>query len=166
MSYDVTIRRLDPVALLVLRGEAGAVASWLAGLGLTLPEMPNTAVRVGARELYWLGSTHWILRAPIADEDGLLDTLRAEDVPPEISQVLVTDAYALFEISGPDAAQVLAVASPLDLHPSTFPPNGATFTEAFGLKALVVKRDHGAELAVERSFGDMTADYLARVTDT
>ena len=164
MSYDVTIRRLDPVALLDLRGEPDAVASWLAGLGLTLPETPNTAVRSGAREVYWLGPTHWILRAPIADEDDVLDTLNPEDVPPDISQVLVTDAYAVFEISGPDAAQVLAIASPLDLHPSTFPPNGVTFTEAFGLTALIVKRDDGAELAVERSFGDMTADYLDRVT--
>lgn len=164
MSYDVTIRRLGPAALLDLRGEPEAVASWLAYLGMTLPETPNTATRAGRRELYWLGPTHWILRAPIDSEDDLLESLKKEDLPPDICQVLVTDAFAWFEISGPDAAQILAIASPLDLHPSTFPPNGATFTEAFGLKALIIKHDHGAELAVERSFGDMTADYLDRVT--
>ena len=166
MSYDVTIHRLGPVALLDLRGEAGAVASWVASLGMTLPETPNTATRAGERELYWLGPTHWMLRAPISAEDDLLETLTARDMPPDVSQVLVTDAYAFFEISGPHVAQVLAIASPLDVHPSTFPPNGVTFTEAFGQKALVIKRDDGVELAVEHSFGDMTADYLERVAGT
>lgn len=164
MSYDVTIRRLAPPALLDLRGKTETVSRWLAGVGLAMPETPNTAVRAGDQELCWLGPDHWILRAPIDTEETLLQTLKTVDLPPDVSQVLVTDAYAFFEISGPDAGQVLAIACPIDLDSSVFPLDGVTFTEAFGLKALIVRRDSGVELAVERSFGNMTADYLDRVT--
>jgi sarcosine oxidase subunit gamma len=163
MRYDVTIRRPDPSALIDLKGGAATISRHLSGLDLPLPETPNTSTRADGHELYWIGPEHWLLRAPIAAEAALLRQLSAEGLPPEVSQVLVSDAYVFFDILGPAAAVVLAVASPLDTHPAVFPENGVTFTEAFGLKALVIRRDGGFALAVDRSFADMTADYLDRV---
>ena len=163
MSYAVTIRRQDLSALVDMRGEAKEIAALLSGLDLALPDTPNTAAEAGGRTVYWLGPEHWLLRAPIAEEDALLAGLGKDPLPPEVSLVLVSDAYAFFEISGAEAVEVMAVASPLDLHPSVFPAKGSAFTEAFGLKALVIRHGDGFELAVDRSLGDMTEDYLARV---
>ena len=50
----------------------------------------------------------------------------------------------------------------VDLNVESFPENGTTYTEAFGLKALVCRCEGGYELSVERSFGDMLEDYLSR----
>lgn len=164
MSYDVTIRRQDMYAILDLKGRPEDLLAILAGVGLSLPATPNTSTRAGDREFYWIGPDHGILRSPITSEQSLLQEMQAHDVPPGISQVQVSDSYVFFEIFGPDATQVLAIASPLDTHPSVFPENGAAFTETFGLKALVIRRDEGFELAVDLSFADMTEDYLERIT--
>lgn len=164
MSYEVTIRRREMSAVLDLKGRPEDIFPRLAGIGFSLTETPNTSSRAGDREFYWIGPEHGMLRAPIASEQSLLREMQANDVPPGISQVQVSDSYVFFEIFGPDATQVLAIASPLDTHPSVFPENGATFTEAFGLKALVIRREAGFELAVDRSFADMTEEYLERIT--
>jgi hypothetical protein len=40
--------------------------------------------------------------------------------------------------------------------------NSATFSEAFGVKALFLRKEQNIEIGVERSFGPMIADYLQR----
>lgn len=164
MSYDVTIRRREPAALLDLRGRPEEVAAAVARVGLGLPEQPNSRVGAGDLELLWLGPRRWLLAGPAADGEALAARLEPGHEQGRPSVVDITGALAGFAILGPDAATVLAVASPLDTHPAVFPGNGATFTDAFGIEALVVRRPGGFELAVERSFADMTADFLERIT--
>ena len=78
--------------------------------------------------------------------------------------MLVSDTLRFFHIEGPDAAQIVAIACPLDTHPSTFPSNGASYTEIFGVKGLLARRGDGFDIAIESSFADMVADYLQRAT--
>ena len=164
MTYDVTIRRKDISALFDLKGNADDIAGWAGAALPPLPGAPNTLTRSGNRSLLWIGPDHWLLRGALEDEAELNEALRVEAAPDEISIVLVSDTLAFFDIAGPDAGNVMAVATPLDLHASAFPRDGATFTEAFGLKALVLRSSDGFELAVERSYADMTTDYLGRIT--
>lgn len=164
MAYDVTIRRQDMSALFDLKGGAQDLSGWAGAALPPFPGAPNTLMRSGDRSLIWIGPDHWLLRAPLAEEAKLSNALRVEAAPDEISIVLVSDTLAFFGISGPGADDVMAVATPLDLHTSAFPPDGASFTEAFGQKALVLRASDGFEVAVERSFADMTADYLSRIT--
>lgn len=161
MSYDTTVARRPQPALLDLKGPPWVLAPKLAALGLAMPAAPNSASAADGLELYWIGPEHWLLRGPAEAEARLLQALAPE---PAFSAVLVSDAYALFAVTGADAGEIAAVASPLDRHPGAAPPNGVSFTEAFGLKALLIDREDGFELAVERSFADITADYLDRVT--
>ena len=58
---------------------------------------------------------------------------------------------------------LIAIASPLDVDLAQFPADGATFTEAFGQKALVMRRGDGFELAIERSYAPMLRDYFSRI---
>jgi len=162
MSYDVEIRELDLSAIFDLKGPMEHLKPRISGLAPAFPDRANTATRSGDMEFYWIGPDHWLLRGPIEGENELIATIDPSAASGDISIVLISDTLAFFSISGPDADQIMAIASPLDTHRSAFPANGATFTEAFGLKALVVRRDDGYDLGCDRSYGDMVADYLLR----
>ncbi len=163
MGYDVQICRQCRSALVDLKGNQSAVKKWIDDPALDFPRQPNTAGMAGDIEIYWTGPENWLLRAPIANEPEFLIKTRPQSVPMEISAVLVSDALLFFEISGTDADQIITVASPLDIHPNAFPANGVTYTEAFGLKGLIIRRTGKFELAVELSYADMIEDFLRRV---
>ncbi len=163
MPYDVTFTRLETQALFDLKGPHVAVQTWAGETLPAFPERPNSKTGKGSATLMFIGPDHWLLRADPAREEALDAALRPTAAPPEISIVRVSDTLAIFRITGPDAAEVMAVACPLDLHDSRFGPDAASFTEAFGLKALVTRCDGGFDLAVEQSFGPMVQDYLSRI---
>ena len=158
MAYDVTVKRVELRTVFDLKGEQRAVEAWIGKLGPKFPEDPNTKSVAGSVELLWIGPEHWLLRAPLSEEASILE----RPVPDEVSVAHVSDTLASYVIAGPDANEIMAIACPLDLNAESFPDNGATYTEAFGLKALVCRCDGGYELSVERSFGDMLEDYLSR----
>ena len=164
MPYDVTFDRLKTQALYDLKGPQEALGDWAGNALPPFPDRPNTKTEAGGVTLMFIGPDHWLLRADLTREGTLDAALRPAEAPPEISLVRVSDTLAWFRITGPDAAEVMAVACPMDLHASRFGPDGASFTEAFGLKALVTRCADGVDLAVEQSFGPMVADFLARVT--
>jgi sarcosine oxidase subunit gamma len=163
MPYDVTFQRLKMQALYDLKGPQEALLAWASDALPPFPDQPNTKTEGGGVTLMFIGPDHWLLRANLSREDALDAALRPAEAPPEISLVRVSDTLAWFRITGPDAAEVMAVACPMDLHESRFGPDGASFTEAFGLRALVIPCAGGFDLAVEQSFGPMVQDYLTRV---
>ncbi len=162
MSYDVTITRTGRAALVDLKGTREALADWLGKTAPPFPDSANSSSSADGRELYWIGDDHWLLRAPADQEEHLLAELAIDDAPDAVSAVVVSDTMDVFSISGRDADQIVAIASPLDIAATCFPENGVTYSAAFGLKALVLRRPDGFELAVERSYGDMVEDYLGR----
>ncbi len=162
MSYDVTVQRCGLTALFDLKGAAEAVGAWV---GDTLPGFPDRAnhrTEEEGTELFYVGRDHWIARAPLAREEALEAQLKPTDCPADISIVRVSDTMTFFRVTGPDAAEIMAIACPLDLHDCVFGPDAVTYSEVFGLKALVMRYQDGFEFAVEQSFGDMIDDYLAR----
>ena len=160
-GYDAKITRIGAMALFDLKGKEKAVKAWCKGL----PAFPKSANSFSEKEgvrLLYIGRDHWLVLADLALEDQLSDTLRPALAPLDVSVVRVSDTQCFFSVTGVDAAQIMAIASPLDLHPSTFPTNGATFSEVFSLKALILPTPGGFLFSVEQSFGDMVEDYLAR----
>ncbi len=164
MRYDVSIARRGAFALFDLKGSEGSVRSWAGDALPSLPDRPNSRTEKDGTDLFFIGRDHWILRARLDREETFEVQLKPADCPPDISIVNVSDTMAFFQITGPDADQVMAIACPLDLHKSVFAPDAVTFTEVFGLKALVLRLEIGFEFAVEQSFGDMIDDYLTRAT--
>ena len=161
MPYDATIERLPIFALFDLKGPQDALRDWAPGLP-DVPDAPNTLTRAEGRALCHIGRNRWLLRAPLDQEEALLAALRPAEAPPDISIVRVSDTLTFFRIEGPEAARVLSIGCPLDLHVQVFGENAVSYTEVFGLKALVLRSDQGFDCAVEQSFGDMVADYLSR----
>ena len=161
MPYDAQIDRLPPFALFDLKGPKDALSDWAPTLP-AFPETPNTLTRSGADDLCFTGPNRWLIRAPLDREEVLETELRPTDAPPEISIVKVSDTLTFFRVTGPDAAQVLSIGCPLDIHPDVFGPDAVSYTEFFGLKALLLRCEGGFDCAVEQSFGDMIEDYLSR----
>jgi len=162
MAYNVIIQRQEISALLDLKGKAAAVERYAGAHLPDFPGHPNTLTRKGGITLAYIGRDHWVLRADIDREEDLLAALSPDKAPADISIVQISDTTTFFKIAGPDADQIMSIACPLDLHPRVFGKDSITFSEAFGLRALVQRAEGGFEIGVEQSFGDMIADYLAR----
>ncbi len=164
VTYRVSIRRMGLVSLFDIQGKLGDVTAWAGNSLPPFPDLANTGTQAGERELYWVGRHRWMLRGPISQENAINQALLPESAPSGVSIVIVSDAHAFFKISGPDADQVLAVATSLDFF--EMPANGAGFTEVFGQRALIVKRRQGYELAFDSSYAAMMEDFLARASGT
>lgn len=162
MAYQATTRNLPQCAVIDLKGSADDIAPRLQSLGLPTP-VAGRAVRSGAMELLKAGPEHWLLLAPLDQEDRLLHALQANALAADSLVLGVSDLYQFFAIEGVDARQLVAVASPLDAGPVAFPADGATFTEAFGQRVLLLRRPQGFDLAVESSYASMFADYFSRI---
>ena len=63
----------------------------------------------------------------------MLDTLAPHDPAMDCRIVLVSDAYTFFTVTGNQADEILAIASPLDIRLINFPENAATYSELFGI---------------------------------
>lgn len=161
MSYDVKIERQTLNALFDLKGDPEVVQNWVE---TSLPSRPNTRAMQEAFEVYYIGRNHWIVRASLELEEALEAQLKPTDCPADISIVRISDTLTFFSVAGPQAAEVMAIACPLDLHVTAFDEDAVTYSELFGLKALVMRCEAGFEFAVEQSFGDMVQDYLTRAT--
>ncbi len=162
MIYDASIKPLPTQAMIDLKGNADYFAVRLQRLGLSEPA-PGRASSRGPLAVLRAAREHWLVRAPLDDEERLLAALLEDEAAADTLVVPVSDAYAFFGISGPDARQIMAIASPLDTDPAVFPADGACFTEAFGQKALVQRCSAGFEIAFERSYASMVSDYFSRI---
>ncbi len=162
MSYNIHIQRQEISALFDLKGPSEALQEWAGKHLPVFPSHPNSKTIKDEMELSFIGRNHWILRAPLSQEQSLAGRLMPESCPSDISIVRISDTLTFFGISGPDAPEVMAIACPLDLHASVFLEGMITYSEVFGIKALVSHYDGGFEFAVEQSFGDMIVDYLNR----
>ena len=151
MAYDLTVTGPAMRALfdLGLRVPSHGLPPW--------PTRPNSLTRMGDRALMWLGPGRWLLMAPLAEEMGLQAVLPSEGV------TLWSDSLAFFTLKGADAGVAMAIACPLDLHPSAFPDDAAAWTDAFGTRALVLRDGTGWLLGIEPSYADYVAAHLRQI---
>ena len=163
MAYQAIIEKQGLSTIFDIKGDASAVAKRLSQLGLTLPASANMSIEKDGQHLYWIGETHWLLLAPVEKEAQLLESLTPHDPALDCRIVLVSDAYSFFSVRGDQADDILAIASPLDIRRINFPDNAASYTELFGIRGLVLRRQNGYSVAVERSYADMVSVYFNKV---
>ena len=148
------------VGLLTLRADPARtnLADALAGtLDLALPGNLRASV-AGAHCLRGLSPDEWLLSCPLADSLDVETRLRAA-LEGSIAITNVSGGYAVFELAGPAARQVLAKSTPLDVDPRAFGV-GRVVGTVFAKSTVVLRRMDEAryELICRRSF----ADYIAR----
>ena len=162
MGYNASIQRKGADALFDLKGLKPTVQKYA---GASLPNFPdsvNTATVKNDISLMHIGCNHWLVRASLDQEAAVEEALKPSEAPFDVSIVCISDTLTIFSVTGPDADQIMSIATSLDIHPTVFPATGATFSEIFGLKALIIRQPGGFLFAVEQSFGDMIEDYLTR----
>ena len=164
MGYDVQIQQPQLNAVVDLQGSPLALGNWIKSGLPPFPETPNSASTSDGFSLYWIAPERFLLRSNIENEERMLDITQADSAPADISLVLVSDSFRFFKIIGADAGEIVSTACSMDHHFSVFPQNAVSYTNIFGIKGLLIRVEEGFEIAVESSFADMIADYLARAT--
>ena len=111
----VELRELPPEAMVDLRlnpADAAALSAAERTLSLKLPLTPGTSVRAADGAALWFGPDQWLLIAPSAGAASLVRALDGAGA----SAVDVSDLRAVFELTGPHAADVLRKGCAIDLH--------------------------------------------------
>ncbi len=160
--YNARVTAQPPAALIELHGGAADVEPRLQGLGFE-PLAPGRSQRLGRGCLLRLAPALWVLIAAPAEGERCLHELSPMPLAADTLMVDVSDGWAHFAVTGPEAGELMAGATSLDLHPRQFPAEGVTFAEMFGLRALIRRRPDGFDVAVERSHAAYVADWFARL---
>jgi len=160
MIYQVSIEECPLQALLDLKGRADFLQSWPVLAELAFPEQKNTARHGSEMAVYWIGRQHWLIRSSLEHEHRFHSIVQAADPMDAVSATVISDSVSFYRVTGKDADDVLSIASPLDIHARLFPKTGVTYTDVFGIKALLVRCENGYEIGVDRSYFDMIGVYL------
>lgn len=160
MGYDAVVERCPSLCLIDLRGAAAPAAELLRGARLAPPAEPNRWLGHGETIVAWIGPRRWMIVAPMEREAELIDMV-AKPVA-GMSAVPVSDTLAVFSVSGPAAAEIVAQASPLDVHPRSFPEDGASLTAFFEQTALLLRRSGAFACLVDASYEDYFVDRFSR----
>lgn len=106
-----------PITTLRLRHpSADDLARIGALIGTVLPTVPNR-IADGAVRAIWIGPDEWLILGETASNAAI--EAAATDAAAALC-VSVGDGRCTFEATGPDAAELLAKATSIDLHPTAF----------------------------------------------
>ena len=112
-----------------IRGEAPA----------GFPVEPNTTSTVAGKTVLWLGPDEWLVLGG-----------READHPQSAAAVDVSANRVILELTGADAADVLAQGCSLDLHPSVFAPGSCAQTLLARAQVILVRPDESRFLVLVR----------------
>ena len=131
----------DPVrpALIGLRIGAEGLPAVERALGVAAPRPCGLAAVNGSVAMFALGPDEWLIRTGPDEEEPWLERLEEATAASFSAVVLVSDAWRVFTVTGPETLDVLAQATGVDLHPSAF-PTGRVVRAAFARVAAVIHR--------------------------
>ena len=133
----VGIREIGPVGMITLRGVPGDLeAAVQASMGLDLP-LPRRIGMAGARSVGWMSPDEFLLVLPHAEVKNTLEALHNELQGKHFLAVYVSDARAVFTLTGAGAREVLAKLCPVDLSPAAFQPGDLRRTRAAQVAAAL-----------------------------
>ena len=167
MGYQVEIGGPERPALISLRIEEGGVSAVEQALGASLPRAAAGLVSAnGAVTAFGLGSDEWLIRVAPEEEDAWLGKLEEAVAGSFGAAVLVSDAYRVFTIAGPDTLDVLAQATGVDIHPLTFPTGRAVRAGFAGIAALIRRLDDrpSFDIYVDSSLARYTGRWIESAT--
>jgi len=156
-----SIREIPFQGFLNLRGKpnnSGFIAAVKKVLGCSLPIESNTVAVSGDYKIYWLGPDEWLVITPTEQQARVQLELISALGDIFSSVVDNSSGMTLLNITGDNAANLIARDCPLDLHPSVFTAGQCAQTRLAKSGALIAPLSDGSgfELIIRRSF----ADYL------
>ncbi|MFT5664581.1 MAG: sarcosine oxidase subunit gamma [Gammaproteobacteria bacterium] len=127
-------------------------------LSCSLPTEANTVVVSGDYKIYWLGPDEWLMVTPTEQQAKVQSELKLALGDVFSTVVDNSSGLTLLNITGDNAANIIARDCPLDLHPSVFKAGQCAQTRLAKAGAIIAPSLDGSgfELIIRRSF----ADYL------
>lgn len=154
-----TIARITGLAMIAIRADLERTQDAIAAAtGLAMPARTRI-VTDGGCSLGWMSPDELLLILPRADAANALGGLTAALAGDHALVVDVSDARAVFDVTGPHAADVIAKLMPVDL--DALPPDGLRRSRAAQTAAALWRIPNGFRLAGFRS----TADYLRLILE-
>ena len=139
MGYQTEMSGPERPALISLRVGAEGLPAVERALGVTAPRPAGLVAKNGSVTVFGLGPDEWLIRTGSDEEEDWLARLQEAAAGSFSAVVLVSDAYRVFTIAGPETLDVLAQATGVDVHPSAF-PTGRAARAAFARIAAVIHR--------------------------
>lgn len=155
------IKEVPFLGYLNLRGKSNNtafLAAVLKVLGSEPPAEANTMIESGDTRIYWLGPDEWLVITP-TDQQGKVQADLKKALAGVFSSVVDNSSgLTMLEITGDNAANLLATDCPLDLHPREFGAGQCAQTRLAkaGMTIAPLRKGAGFEVIIRRSF----ADYL------
>jgi sarcosine oxidase subunit gamma len=164
-----TVEEIGPVGMITLRGglETAAVqAAVRAAVGVDAPG-PRRIEMAGDRGAGWMSPDELLLTLPYAEVPGVLAALTQGLAGDHALAVDVSDARAVFRISGARAREVLMKLCPVDLALTRFGPGELRRTRAAQVAAAFwMSGPEEFTLVSFRSVGRYVFDLLANAAAT
>ena len=120
----VSISEVGPLGMITLRGDRSNKAfakAAVAAAGVNMPEqrMINTE---GERGMAWMSPDELLILCPYAEVQDRLADLQEKLAKQHMLAVNVSDARAVFRMTGGPVRDVVAKLAPVDMHPDAFTP--------------------------------------------
>ncbi|SNR23078.1 sarcosine oxidase subunit gamma [Paracoccus sediminis] len=152
-----TITRVEGLAMIAIRADLSRAGDAIAeAAGLAIPGAPRI-VTDGRRALGWMSPDELLLVLPTADLSEAVAALNGALTGEHALVADMSDARAVFDVTGPHAGDVIAKLMPVDL--DGLPPDGLRRSRAAQTAAALWRIDGGYRLIGFRS----TADYLGLI---
>lgn len=153
----VLFRELPLMGHLTLRGSQQN-SSFMNGcaevFGMRLPIKPLTSAHNGSISVRWVSPDEWLMVLPLNQTFEVEKALRTL-IEGHFQIVNVSGGQTIYELSGPNAIDVLKKSIPLDVHQSEFPVGKVANTKFAKSTAQVLRTGTETwELVVRRSFAD------------
>ncbi|MBT8409121.1 MAG: sarcosine oxidase subunit gamma [Alphaproteobacteria bacterium] len=110
--------------MITLRGDLGSTGVKNAATGVAGVDMPGRreANCVGEKGIAWMSPDELLVLVPYAEAEHAAGVISRALAGEHALVANVSDARAMFYVSGDGAREVLAKLSPADMHPETFRP--------------------------------------------
>lgn len=153
------IARVEGLGMVMIRTDLSRAGNAIAeAAGLAIPDVTRI-LSDGSRALGWMSPDELLLILPVSERDDAMVTLTDALTGEHALVADVSDARAVFDVTGPYAGDVIAKLMPVDL--DALPADGLRRSRAAQTAAAIWRIDGGFRLIGFRS----TADYLRLILE-
>ena len=156
------VTNLMKINLRVDATQSRVIDAVAAVLGFELPTTSNSSSNRGSSSCLWLGPDEWLIVKTGSHPDDLAQRLASAVSLGWGSVVDVSDHYAVLELSGPEAPQVISHGCSLDTHARRWPLGACAQTLLAHMQVILHHVAPGPtfHVYVRRSLADYVVTWL------
>lgn len=168
MSDMAVVKRADARGMITLRGDLSSAKMKKAVKSVTGQAVPKLRQFLGRSDkgVAWMSPDELLLIVPYDEVAASIELLTKALAKTHFLAVDVSDARAMFTVSGDGARDVLARLCPVDLHPDSFGAGQVRRTRLAQIAAAFWMHEDDFEVVCFRSVADYAEGVLTRAATT